>query len=488
MKAAVAIIACAIIAGSLADVNTVVPEEFMELTVTAEEACNVDVSKCFAQSRKYSAPQWKQPVVDYSTSYSAMCAPEQRIKVAAKEKKAKKEANQKELCSKNERNQKGLEKKLKLGKKKEAYEKTVAEGKEKFLEKKVKSAQELTIKTAKKGQEESGKAAEKSNKAEDNLYKKECASKEAGFKSVREARQKVRVVYMPEAPAPAAKPKKAVKKAVKKVAKPVVKKVKVVTPAPAPAPVVIKKVIKEVIKPHKHHAKHNSLKEVLVKTGEQSEKAAAKSSEMVTKSNLKGEEAVHKEAIAKMGHRRHGEVETKKLEVVAEVATKKSEGTELKGKGEIKTKIAVEKVRKEGAAKEKKSKKVAPIVKVKCSPESSLENYVKGCKLKEEKFEKSKVANEAALKEVKKKASEKEENIKCDLTHNLCREIYKESTLREEKVSSMVADHDKELRAAMLKTENFETEEAAKMKFNICKSAANDMSYFAKKFLYGVGA
>merc|ERR1711966_14800 len=141
MKAAVAIIACAIIAGSLADVNTVVPEEFMELTVTAEEACNVDVSKCFAQSRKYSAPQWKQPVVDYSTSYSAMCAPEQRVKVAAKEKKAKKEANQKELCSKNERNQKGLEKKLKLGKKKEAYEKTVAEGKEKFLEKKVKSAQ-----------------------------------------------------------------------------------------------------------------------------------------------------------------------------------------------------------------------------------------------------------------------------------------------------------------------------------------------------------
>merc|ERR1712070_1224366 len=119
--------------------------------------------------------------------------------------------------------------------------------------------------------------------------------------------------------------------------------------------------------------------------------------------------------------------------------------------GELRTKVAIAKVKGEGHAKEGKNKQLAPVVKKeKCSPESSLEKYVKGCKLREEKFMKSKVANAAALKEVKKKASEKEESIKCDITHNLCREIYKESSVREEKVA--------------------------------------EMSYFAKKFLYGVGA
>jgi len=170
---------------------------------------------------------------------------------------------------------------------------------------------------------------------------------------------------------------------------------------------------------------------------------------------------------------------------MGETTQKKAASEEIRTKADIKTELAVEKVRKEGTQKESKAKKVAPIVKKKCNPESALESYVKGCKVNEEKFEKSKSKNESNVKEMKTKFSEKTETIKCKITHDICQDIYKKSNLREERVAQMVSDHDKQLRAAMRKTENYETAAAAKMKYSICESAASDMSYFAKKFMFG---
>merc|ERR1711934_851738 len=130
-------------------------------------------------------------------------------KAAAKETKSKAEMKTKELCSKNEGNQKYAEKKLKLAAKKESYSKAVAEGREKFLEKKVKSAEEATAKQIGMTKEKATKSAEAANKREDELYKKECVSKETAFKAVREGKQRVKVVYvnaMPVVPAPAPAP------------------------------------------------------------------------------------------------------------------------------------------------------------------------------------------------------------------------------------------------------------------------------------------
>jgi len=489
MKAAIALIAIAFVATSFANFNEIVPEDLSQVSVSMEEACTIDVDKCFAAStKKIEAPAWKEPSMDFSATYSSMCAAEQKHKVGVKEKKAKSEAKTKELCKKNEGNQKLLEKKVKHANKKAAYVKQVAEGKEKYLEKRVKSAQALTVKTAKMGQEVAKKTGEKTNKAEDTLYKKECTSKESGFKLVRESGEKVKVVYMPEPTAAVKKVKKVVKK-VKKVVKKVKKVKKVVKVAPAPAPVpapkVIKKIIKKIIveKP-KHHT--SSVKEVLVKTGESSEKAAAKSQELVGKQALTGQETVAKESLNKKHSTRYDdEEEVKKARIMAEAVQKKSASAELKTKADIKTELAVEKVKKEGYSKEAQAKKVAPVVKKKCNPESALEKYVKGCKVKEEKFEKSKSQNEANMKEMKSKFSEKTESIKCKITHDICQDIYKKSNLREERVAAMIADHDKELRAAMEKTANYENAAAAKMKYQICKSASADMSYFAKKFMFG---
>merc|ERR1711967_48249 len=472
MKAAIALIAIAFVATSFANFNEIVPEDLSQVSVSMEEACTIDVDKCFAAStKKIEAPAWKEPSMDFSATYSSMCAAEQKHKVGVKEKKAKSEAKTKELCKKNEGNQKLLEKKVKHANKKAAYVKQVAEGKEKYLEKRVKSAQALTVKTAKMGQEVAKKTGEKTNKAEDTLYKKECTSKESGFKLVRESGEKVKVVYMPEPTAAVKKVKKVVKEAP--------------APAPVPAPKVIKKIIKKIIveKP-KHHT--SSVKEVLVKTGESSEKAAAKSQELVGKLALTGQETVAKESLNKKHSTRYDdEEEVKKARIMAEAVQKKSASAELKTKADIKTELAVEKVKKEGYSKEAQAKKVAPVVKKKCNPESALEKYVKGCKVKEEKFEKSKSQNEANMKEMKSKFSEKTESIKCKITHDICQDIYKKSNLREERVAAMIADRDKELRAAMEKTANYENAAAAKMKYQICKSASADMSYFAKKFMFG---
>merc|ERR1712070_1059067 len=373
MKAAIALIAIAFVATSFANFNEIVPEDLSQVSVSMEEACTIDVDKCFAAStKKIEAPAWKEPSMDFSATYSSMCAAEQKHKVGVKEKKAKSEAKTKELCKKNEGNQKLLEKKVKHANKKAAYVKQVAEGKEKYLEKRVKSAQALTVKTAKMGQEVAKKTGEKTNKAEDTLYKKECTSKESGFKLVRESGEKVKVVYMPEPTAAVKKVKKVVKVAP--------------APAPVPAPKVIKKIIKKIIveKP-KHHT--SSVKEVLVKTGESSEKAAAKSQELLGKQALTGQEKVAKESLNKKHSTRYDdEEEVKKARIMAEAVQKKSASAELKTKADIKTELAVEKVKKEGYSKEAQAKKVAPVVKKKCNPESALEKYVKGCKVKEEKF------------------------------------------------------------------------------------------------------
>merc|ERR1712054_217474 len=153
MKASVAFIALTLVASSIADISSIVPEETntqVSVSVSMEEACTIDVDKCFAAAQKRIAtPQWHQPSMDFDASYSSMCAEEQKVKVGKKEKKAKAESKTKELCKKNEGNQKTLEKKVKLANKKAAYVKSVAEGKEKYLEKRVKSARDLTIKTAK---------------------------------------------------------------------------------------------------------------------------------------------------------------------------------------------------------------------------------------------------------------------------------------------------------------------------------------------------
>jgi len=480
MKAFAAIIAVAVIFASASaeadNTNNIVPEEFAQTAIAMEKSCSINVEECFAHIRRVESPVWKKPVSDYSGNYKTMCAPEVKVKVAKKQAKIDAEKKHKELCKKSEANGKLLKKQLDLSRKKEKYSKAVAEGKEKYLEKKVKSAEEMTVKTAGKGKEFADKAAEKANKREDKLYKKECHSKESAFKAVREGKQKVKIVYVKRIPKPHKKVVKKHKKHVKKVVKKHKKHVKKHKKH--------KKVVKKVKKVH-HKVHHvSSLKEVLVKTKEGSEKASAKSAELIKKSNLSGKEAVAKEAISKSHHRKKKTHNGEKVHKESE--HKKKLGAETKAKSEIEQKLAVEKVKKKLTLKEIAHKKEAPVPKKKkCNPVSSLEKYVKKCKLHEEKFAKSKRTNEINLKEVKKKASFKLEELKCSMSRKVCKKIYSVSNIREAKVAKMVDDHNTQLQAALKKTEKFEATEASKMKYDICESAAKDMKYFSNKFLYG---
>merc|ERR1711959_740598 len=258
---------------------------------------------------------------------------------------------------------------------------------------------------------------------EDKLYKKECHSKESAFKAVREGKQKVKIVYVKRIPKPH---KKVVKKH--------------------------KKVVKKVKKVH-HKVHHvSSLKEVLVKTKEGSEKASAKRAELIKKSNLSGKEAVAKEAISKSHHKKKKTHNGEKVHKESE--HKKKLGAETKAKSEIEQKLAVEKVKKKLTLKEIAHKKEAPVPKKKkCNPVSSLEKYVNKCKLHEEKFAKSKRTNEINLKEVKKKASFKLEELKCSMSRKVCKKIYEVSNIRGAKIAHMVDNHNKELEAALVKTE-----------------------------------
>merc|ERR1711998_752567 len=192
--------------------------------------------------------------------------------------------------------------------------------------------------------------SEKSNKREDVLYKKECKSKEMAFKAVREGKQKMKIVYVNKLPKKAKKAKKKAtkhhKKVVKKHHKKVVKKVvHKVHPK-----VVVKK------KTHKKKKLHvSSLKEVLIKTGEQSHKAQLKSQELMQKSNSEGKMAVVKEEIEKH-HEKKSKHSTSGAVSKKEKKCKERDAKEDKAKSEIKTKLAVEKVKRENAGKESKSK------------------------------------------------------------------------------------------------------------------------------------
>merc|ERR1711990_501823 len=332
----------------------------------AKAPCSVDVKACFASRPDFNTPSWKVGVDYWQTSFHAMCAPEISAKTAAKEKKKKAEMASKELCSKNEGNQKYAERKMKLALKKEKYSKAVAEGQEKFLEKKIKSAQEAATKTIGMSKEKSKKSAERADKRKDELYKKECASKETSFKAVREAKTKVKVVYVnavpksvPAEPAPVPAPGK------------VIKTVTTIKPVPAPAPVVDKTVVhvpapvtRTVIETKVHH-------ERLFKSKELTEKENSKSSELLVKENSRSQEAVDKEAVHKRKH-------------VVVVAVKSNEGA---------------------------------------------------CK-------------------------EKEEEVECSLARSLCRKIYKDSTLHDDAIMKMVADHTKQMEIAWNKAQAFSAEEA----------------------------
>jgi len=439
--------------------------------------CTVDVKACFASRPNFNTPSWKIGVDYWQTGFSTMCGPEIAAKAAVKEKKTKAELATKELCSKNEGNQKYAERKMKLAVKKEKYSKTVAEGQEKFLEKKIKSAQEAATKTIGQSKERSKKSAERADKREDELYKKECASKETSFKAVREARTKVKVVYVnavPQSvsaaePTPVPAPGK------------VIETVTTVKPVPAPAPVVDKTVVyvpapvtRTVIETKVHH-------ERLFKSKELTTKENSKSSELLAKENFRSQEAVDKEAVHK-GH--HVAVVVHKSN---EGACKEKESKEFATKSEIKTKLAVEKVRKEIAAKEAKSKVVLVVVKKPCSPESSLEVYVKHCKMTEEKYEKAKTIGERDIKEAKAKAHMRAEEVQCSLARDICRKIYHYSTMHDDKIRDMVADHTKQLEIAWNKAQSFSADKASKTQYKICESAANDMKYFAHNFLKSGG-
>merc|ERR1711998_305083 len=116
--------------------------------------------------------------------------------------------------------------------------------------------------------------------------------------------------------------------------------------------------------------------------------------------------------------------------------------------------------------------------------EKKSKHSTSGAVSKKEKIAKAKISHEAQVKEIKLKNKQHEEAKICNLVHKTCKEIYSVSSLREDHVVKLVREHTKELEGAMAKTEKFQAEEAARMKFSICESAAKDMKYFVNKLLY----
>jgi len=441
------------------------------------EHCGIKVSQCFAKNFEVSAPSFTGPVMEFSGSYRNMCAPEIKVKKAAVEKKQKEEIKNKELCKKSEINQKFAEKKVKLMVKKEKFSKAVGEGKEKYLEKKIKSAEENAVKVAGQTMEFTKKTTERQNKKEDELYTKECTSKENAFKTVREGKQKVKVVYVKSIPVsvPAPAP----------VLHPVVNKQKVIVNkipiAPAPAKVVTHKKI--IVLPTKVKSSPapapkpvSSLKEVLIKNGEITKKSELKSQEMIEKSVMNGKEQVHKE----QAHKKHHVVIVKPNN---EGACKEKESKESVRKAEIEQKLAVEKVRKEAAVKESQAKSKVVVKPKKCNPITSLEKYVKKCKAHEESFAKAKVENEKKIKEVKQKSKEDQVEITCELSRGVCKKIFSVSQLNDKAVNKIVQEHTAKFEAAIEAAKKLNTEAEDKMKYDICESAAADVKYFVRNYL-----
>jgi hypothetical protein len=442
------------------------------------DQCGVSVSSCFAKGFQVEAPTFTQPLSEFSGSYRAMCAPEIAAKKAAVEAKQKKELANKELCAKSEKNTKFAETKMKLMVKKEKYSKAVGEGKEKFLEKKVKGAEENAAKVAGQTMEFTKKANEKQNKKEDELYTKECNSKENAFKTVREGKQKVKIVYVKSVPKPTPAPAPVVIPVIKHQTQVINK----VVPAPAPAPVVQRTVV-YVPAPSKtvEHTvvvQHDSMKEVLIKNGEKTQKSQLKSQELLGKSEVSGKEGVHKESTQK--------VMATPVVVVHksdEGACKEKESKESLRKSEIEQTLAVEKVKKEAATKEIAVKKATPVVERKCNPVTALEKYVKKCKVHEELFAKAKIANEKDIKEIKIKSAQNDVAVTCSMTHGVCKKIFAVSQLSDKEVQATVEDHTAKFQAAIAAAEKINTKDEAKMKYNICESAASDVKYFVRHYL-----
>jgi len=443
------------------------------------EDCGIKVSSCFAKDFQVEAPSFSEPVTAFTGSYRAMCAPEIANKKAAMESKSKKEVGQKELCAKSEKNTKFAETKMKLMVKKEKYTKAVGEGKEKFLEKKVKSAAENAAKVVGQTMEFTKKANEKQNKKEDELYTKECNSKENAFKTVREGKQKVKIVYVKSV----AKPTPAPAPVVVPVIKHQTQIINKVVPVPAPAPAQVQKTVVYVPAPSKveEHTvveTSHSLKEVLIKNGEKTKKSQLKSQELLGKSEVTGKEQVHKESGQK--------VHATPLVVVHksnEGACKEKESKEGLSKSEIEQKLAVEKVKKEAAVKESKSKSTQPVVERKCNPVTALEKYVKKCKAHEELFAKAKIKNEKDIKEIKIKSAQNNAAVTCEMTRGVCKKIFAVSQLSDEAVQATVEDHTAKFEAAMAAAEKENEVDEAKMKYSICESAASDVKYFVRHYL-----
>merc|ERR1712153_5865 len=182
-----------------------------------------------------------------------------------------------------------------------------------------------------------------------------AGKKESYSKAVAEGKEKVKVVYvnaMPVVPAPA--PVQMVPKVVPSTK--VVKTVKYV-PAPVPAAVPTQKTVIYVPAPQtvtKVVVPQNDHKEILIKNKESTVKMNERSAEIVGKANLSSQEAVDKEAA-------HKQVHVVVIKKSNEGACKEKESKEANRKSEIETKLAVEKVRKELATKEVKSKVVVAV-------------------------------------------------------------------------------------------------------------------------------
>jgi len=442
------------------------------------EDCGIKVSSCFAKDFKVEATSFSEPITAFTGSYRAMCAPEIANKKAAMESKLKKEMSQKELCAKSEKNTKFSETKMKLMLKKEKYTKAVGEGKEKFLEKKVKSAAENAAKVVGQTMEFAKDANEKQNKKEDELYTKECDSKENAFKTVREGKQKVRIVYVKSVAKPTPVPAPVVVPVIKHQTQ-IINKV-----VPVPAPAQVQKTVVYVPAPstveeHVVVEPQHSLKEVLIKNGEKTTKMQLKSEEILGKSEITGKEQVHKESSQKVKA-------TPSIVVVHksnEGACKEKESKEGLSKSEIEQKLAVEKVKKEAAVKESKAKSAVPVVERKCNPVTALEKYVKKCKAHEELFAKAKITNEKDIKEIKIKSAQNNAAVTCEMTRGICKKIFAVSQLSDEAVQATVEDHTAKFEAAMAAAEKKNDVDEGKMKYNICESAASDVKYFVRHYL-----
>jgi len=450
--------------------------------------CSIDVKSCFAHIKTdFKDPRLLEPLNHFRGSYHSICADEHAQKEAASEKRRKTERRNKELCVKRDNNIKFNENKLKLTTKKEKASKRVAESKDKFLEKKVKSVEEATTKAIGVSREKNQKLNEGANKREDVLYKQECASKEAAYKEVRESKQKIKVVYV-------ARTKTRTVAALPPPPPPYVIVSKTVTYTPAPQPVPQTKTTIYVPAPvtATRVASFDPAKEVQFKSTERLNKADAASTEKVSKQDTTSKEIVGKEATSKQHHISSSEI-SEKRKAEKEKRCKEQESKESKAKAEIEQKVAVEKVRKELTKKELAGKKLhRQVVTKPCKPASSVEAYVKSCKFHEEKFAKSKVEAERNMKEVKAKAKSDLEETACDFSRKVCQRIYQVSTVHEENIVDMVNDHTTKLEAAMAAVDNSIADEAKKEQHNICQQAAQDMKYFAKKFMFskteGAGA